>query len=252
MALVLGPDHSKLSKRHGAQTVAEFRAMGYLAEALVNFLAFLGWSPGTEEEIFTLAELRSRISFDRLQASPAILDQQRLDYLNGVWIRRLTVEQLSERIKPFLPQANPDQLVPIAAMVQERIRRLDQVPGLVGFAFSEPNPDADFLRGKLGADQARAFLEGVPERLEGEPCQMMERLRELALKVGSGEPVTDKKLVQAAMRVLRVATTGAEVTPPLPESLALIGRETTIKRIQRAIRALAATNQPSTDELEIR
>ncbi|MGC2208369.1 MAG: glutamate--tRNA ligase [Candidatus Dormiibacterota bacterium] len=252
VALVLGPDHSKLSKRHGAQTVAEFRAMGYLAEALVNFLAFLGWSPGTEEEIFTLAELRSRISFDRLQASPAILDQQRLDYLNGVWIRRLTVGQLAERIKPFLPQANPDQLVPIAAMVHERIRRLDQVPGLVGFAFSEPNPDADFLRGKLGADQARAFLEGVPERLEGEPSQMMERLRELALKVGSREPVTDKKLVQAAMRVLRVATTGAEVTPPLPESLALIGRETTIKRIQRAIRALAATNQPSTDELEIR
>ena len=81
---------------------------------------------------------------------------------------------------------------------------------------------------------------------------MMERLRELALKVGSREPVTDKKLVQAAMRVLRVATTGAEVTPPLPESLALIGRETTIKRIQRAIRALAASNQPSTDELEIR
>jgi glutamyl-tRNA synthetase len=252
VALVLGPDHSKLSKRHGAQTVAEFRAMGYLPEAVVNFLAFLGWSPGTEEEIFTLAELRSRISFDRLQASPAILDQQRLDYLNGVWIRRLPVDQLAERIKPLLPQATPAQLVPIAAMVQERIRRLDQVPGLVAFAFSEPTPDADFLRGKLSADQARSFLEGVPERLEGEPSQLMERLRELALQVGGGDPTTDKKFVQAAMRVLRVATTGAEVTPPLPESIALIGREEAMRRIQRGIRVLAASGQPSTEELDVR
>jgi glutamyl-tRNA synthetase len=244
--LVLGPDHSKLSKRHGAQTVAEFRELGYLAEAVVNFLAFLGWSPGTEEEIFTLAELRSRIAFDRLQASPAILDQQRLDYLNGVWIRRIPVDQLAERIKPFLPQATTDQLVPIAAMVQERIRRLDQIPGLVAFAFSEPTPDADFLRGNLSADQALGFLEGVPDRLAGEPSQMMDRLRELALHMGGGDPANDKKFVQAAMRVLRVATTGAEVTPPLPESIALIGKEEAERRIQRAIRVLAASGQTST------
>jgi glutamyl-tRNA synthetase len=251
VALVLGPDHSKLSKRHGAQTVAEFRAMGYLPEAVVNFLAFLGWSPGTEEEIFTLTELRSRISFDRLQSSPAILDQQRLDYLNGVWIRRLSVEQLAERIKPFLPQATTEQLVPIAAMVQERIRRLDQVPGLVAFAFSEPAPDADFLRGKLDAEQARTFLEGVPARLDAEPSRMMERLRELAVQVGGGDAAADKKLVQAAMRVLRVATTGAEVTPPLPESLDLIGKEEAMRRIQRAITVLAAS-PPSTEELDVR
>ncbi|HUY56630.1 MAG TPA: glutamate--tRNA ligase [Candidatus Micrarchaeaceae archaeon] len=239
VALVLGPDHSKLSKRHGAQTVTEFRELGYLPEALVNFLAFLGWSPGTEEEIFTLAELRQRMTFERLQSSPAILDQQRLDYLNGVWIRKLTVEQLAQRIKPFLPQATPEQLVPITAMVQERIRRLDQVPGLLTFAFSEPTPDADFLRGKLSREVARAFLEQVPALLDGDPDQLMDRLRSLAQELGVGDPTTEKKVLQSVMRVLRVATTGAEVTPPLPESIALIGKEAAVRRIQRAVRVLS-------------
>ncbi|MGC2190917.1 MAG: glutamate--tRNA ligase [Candidatus Dormiibacterota bacterium] len=238
VALVLGQDHSKLSKRHGAQTVSEFRELGYLPEALVNFLAFLGWSPGTEEEIFTLPELRQRVTFDRLQSSPAILDQQRLDYLNGVWIRKLPVDQLAQRIQPFLPQAQAEQLVPIAAMVQERIRRLDQVPGLLAFAFSEPTPDADFLRGKLSRGEARAFLEGVPALLTGDPSELMTRLRSLAQELGGGDPATEKKFIQSAMRVLRVATTGAEVTPPLPESIALIGQEAALRRVQRAIKVL--------------
>jgi len=242
VALVLGPDHSKLSKRHGAQTVAEFRELGYLPEALVNFLAFLGWSPGTEEEIFTLGELRRRMTFDRLQASPAVLDQQRLDYLNGVWIRALPVDQLAARIQPFLPQAAPGQLIPIAAMVQERIRRLDQVPGLVAFAFSEPDPPAEFLAGKLDREKARAFLETVPSALEGAPDQLMERLKTLARELVGGDPATEKKQIQAAMRVLRVAVTGAEVTPPLPESIALIGKEVALARTERAVQRLEASS----------
>ncbi|MGH7643232.1 MAG: glutamate--tRNA ligase [Candidatus Dormibacteria bacterium] len=239
VALVLGLDHSKLSKRHGAQTVAEFRELGYLPEALVNFLAFLGWSPGTEEEIFTLAELRQRMTFDRLQASPAVLDQQRLDYLNGVWIRKLSVEQLAARMVPFLPQATPDQLVPIAAMVQERIRRLDQVAGLLTFAFAEPEPSAEFLRGKLTSDQARTFLERVPAVLDGDPAELMDRLRRAAQEPAGGDPGPAKKYIQSAMRVLRVAVTGAEVTPPLPESIDLIGLEAAERRIQRALKALS-------------
>ncbi len=179
------------------------------------------------------------MSFDRLQSSPAILDQQRLDYLNGVWIRKIPVEELAQRIQPFLPQANQEQLLPIAAMVQERIRRLDQVPGLLAFAFSEPAPDADFLRGKLTREEARAFLERVPELLGGDPAQLMDRLRGLAQQIGGGDPATEKKFIQAAMRVLRVATTGAEVTPPLPESIALIGNEAAARRVQRATRVLA-------------
>ncbi len=240
VALVLGSDHSKLSKRHGAQTVAEFRELGYLPEALVNFLAFLGWSPGTEEEVFTLSELRQRMTFERLQSSPAILDQQRLDYLNGVWIRKLTVEQLAGRIQPFLPEAAPDQLVPIAAMIQERVRRLDQVPGLMAFAFSEPEPVADFLRGKLSREEALAFLERVPALLEGDPSLLMDRLRTTAQELAQGERAGDKKFIQSVMRVLRVATTGAEVTPPLPESIALIGTATAVSRIRRAVEVLGA------------
>ncbi|MGH7639691.1 MAG: glutamate--tRNA ligase [Candidatus Dormibacteria bacterium] len=237
VALVLGPDRSKLSKRHGAKTVAEFRQSGYLPEALVNFLAFLGWSPGTEEEIFSLAELRQHMTFERLQSSPAILDQQRLDYLNGVWIRRLPVATLAQRIAPFLPQAGGEQLEPIAAMVQTRIHRLDQVPGLLAFAFSEPTPSRELLRGSLTALEARTVLERVPPLMDDQWQLLMDRLKNLAGELFGRAP-TDGNRRRAALRVVRVATTGAEVTPPLDASLALIGREVAVRRIGRALAAL--------------
>jgi glutamyl-tRNA synthetase len=241
--LVLGPDHSKLSKRHGAQTVAEFRQLGYLPEALVNFLAFLGWSPGTEEEIFTLAELRARMSFARLQSSPAIFDQQRLDYLNGVWIRRLPLAELADRIRDFLPAADDGQLEPIAAMVQERIRRLDEVPKLVAFAFSEPTPTADALCGRLPRPAARTFLELALGPLEGDLRQLLDQLRETARglhrEFDPRVERTEKRFVQDAMQVHRVAITGETISPPLTDSIALIGAGEARARVNRALEILA-------------
>ncbi|MGH7609782.1 MAG: glutamate--tRNA ligase [Candidatus Dormibacteria bacterium] len=237
VALVLGADGSKLSKRHGAQTVAEFREQGYLAEALVNFLAFLGWSPGTEEEVFTLAELRERMTFERLQSSPAILDQQRLDYLNGVWIRRLPTAELATRLQPYLPQATPEQLGSIAAMVQTRIRRLAEVPGLVAFAFQEPEPDLETLRGRLTTAQAIAFLARVPDLLEAASDSLLERLQGLSQELVE-LPEQFKAQHRAHMQVLRVAVTGQTVSPPLPDSVSLIGPEATQRRVRRALRLL--------------
>lgn len=237
--LVLGPDHKKLAKRHGAMAVSEYREMGYLPEALANFLAFLGWSPGTEEEVFSLAELRSRMTFERLQASPAIFDQQRLDYLNGVWIRRLPVADLAQRLAEFLPQANSEQLKAIAAMVQERIRRLDEVPALLEFAFAEPAPPRELLCGQLTPDVARAFLELADPLLDDDLEALMEHLKAAAAGSLPDDPKQSKQRFKECMQVLRVAITGQRVSPPLPESISLIGRDAAHRRIARAIERLA-------------
>ena len=233
--LVLGPDRQKLAKRHGAAAVSEYRERGYLPEALINFLAFLGWSPGTEEEVFDLSELRARMTFDRLQSSPAVFDWQRLDYLNGVWIRRLSPGELGGRLQPFLPQASSDQREQIAAMVQERVRRLDEVPALVAFAWVDPEPDASLLRGSLSKEAAHDFLETVrPVVRRGGP-ELMVELRSLAGAAAAPQGAGAKAEVRRLMRVLRIAITGQEVSPPLDSCVALLGLDEADRRIRRAL-----------------
>jgi glutamyl/glutaminyl-tRNA synthetase len=142
-----------------------------------------------------------------------------------------------------------EQLAPIAAMVQERAQRLDQVPELVAFAFAEPAPDADFLRGKLEAGVARSFLEQVPQLL-GDEAQLVERLRELAITTLANEPETQKRRLREAMRVVRVAITGAEISPPLPASIALIGEAVARERIERALEMLRRAEVGTSLELQ--
>ncbi len=238
--LVLGPDRQKLSKRHGAEAVSEYRQMGYLPEALVNFLAFLGWSPGTEEEVFDLSELRQRMSFERLQSSPAVFDQQRLDYLNGVWIRRLSAAALAARLAEFLPGVSPEQLEPIARMVQERIRRLDEVPQLVRFAFSDTDPDADRLRGQLGTAEAADFLSGVIPLVAGDVAELMPTLRLRVAEFTNGQPESARARVRQLMRVVRIALTDQEVSPPLDAVVDLLGSDRAGKRLRRALERLQA------------
>ena len=239
--LVLGADHKRLAKRHGTGAVADYRGMGYLPEALVNLIAFLGWSPGTEEEIFTLSELRTRMSFDRLQGSPAVFDQQRLDHLNGVWIRRIPVADLASRLKGFLPGAGDSQLAQIAAMVQERIHRLDEVPDLVRFAFSEPHPSKEELAGRLDANRAAEFLGQAIALLDQGTEALMEGLKSTAAATGPEDAQLAKRHVRDCMQVVRVAITGQRISPPLPESVDLIGLEVARSRLQDAMAVMAAS-----------
>ena len=105
--LILNPDRSKMSKRKSQTAIADYRAQGYLPEAMVNFLAFLGWSPGTEEEIFSLDELASRFEIGEVHKAGAVFDRDRLDYLNGVYIRALTDADLAARLRPLCPRRSP-------------------------------------------------------------------------------------------------------------------------------------------------
>ena len=138
--LILNPDRSKMSKRKTQTAVDAYREQGYLPEALVNFVAFLGWSPGTEEEIFSLDELASRFEIEKVHKAGAVFDADRLDYLNGTYIRSLGDEQLALRLRPFVPALLDDAaILRLVPLVRERLVRLADVVDLASFLWE---PDA--------------------------------------------------------------------------------------------------------------
>jgi glutamyl-tRNA synthetase len=242
--LILNPDRSKMSKRKAQTAMSAYREQGYLPEAMVNFLAFLGWSPGTEEEIFTLDELAERFEIGKVHKGGAIFDRDRLDHLNGVYIRAMTDEQLALRLREWVPQAVADaDLIRLVPLVKERLVKLADVDELIGFAW-EPDdvvagwyqPEALEPR-KGGPEAARTALEGAREALGGIDAAdfaaelLDRRLREAAEAAGmkAGDFFSP----------IRVAVTGRTVSPPLFESIELLGRDRSLARINAAIGKLS-------------
>jgi nondiscriminating glutamyl-tRNA synthetase len=243
--LILNPDRSKMSKRKSQTAITAYREQGYLPEAMVNFLAFLGWSPGTEEEIFTLAELAERFEIDEVHKAGAVFDKDRLDYLNGVYIRSLADGQLAYRLRPFLPEALDDGiLMRLAPLLKERLVRLGDATELAAFLTETDDqvaamyePELLLPKGQPGAEVAEALtlardaLAAVPE-----PDFAAGELEAIcrATAEGSGWKAGD------FFRPLRVAITGRLVSPPLFGSMELLGRERTLARIEAALARLGA------------
>jgi glutamyl-tRNA synthetase len=227
---VLGPDKTKLSKRHGAAAVQEYRDQGYLSEAMVNFLAFLGWSPGTGEEFFTLEQLVAAFELEKVQVSPAVFDIAKLDSVNGLHIRGLPPDEFVRRLRPFVADLDDQLLTQAAPLVQERIQRLTDADALLRFLVDVPAelPRELVPKGRSAAEtaevlrQARAIFEAgdLDVDLEGS-------LRALAEKAG-WKP-------RDLFMSLRVALTGKTVTPPLPESARLLGPTECLSRIDFAL-----------------
>jgi glutamyl-tRNA synthetase len=237
---VLGRDGKKLSKRQGAASVLEYRDQGYLPEAVVNFLAFLGWSPGTEEELFTLTELSERFSFERVSASPAVLNPERLDWLNGQHLRRLPNAELAACLEPFLPGVMSAQVVPLLPLVRERMQRLTDAGPLLAYFFEEPEYPSELLvPDGHSPERAAGVLRAARERLQAldalEPEACNQALRQVAAEAGwkAGD----------VFMLLRIAITGRKVSPPLLESFPLLGRERVLARLTRAQEKLAASQK---------
>jgi glutamyl-tRNA synthetase len=229
---VHGPDGGRLSKRHGAVSVEDFRVQGYLPDALFNYLALLGWSYDDRTTIMSREELVERFTLDRLGASPAVFDYQKLEWMNGVYLRELSPEEYADVLVAYLREQGIDwdeELVRRAApLVQEKIATLGQFPEFAGFLFREVEPDAALL------DGGSAMLEGAGEvlsRVEPFTAEPIEAaLRDLAERL-------DLKPRQA-FQPIRVAVTGSKVSPGLFESLELLGREKSVARIEAARSAL--------------
>jgi glutamyl-tRNA synthetase len=243
--LILNADRTKMSKRKSQTAIADYRAQGYLPEAMVNFLAFLGWSPGTEEEIFSLDELVDRFEIERVHHGGAVFDRERLDHLNGVYIRALADEQLALRLRPFLPeQVADDDVLRIVPLVRERLARLGDVRELTDFLWQLD----DVVASQYATDDL------VPKRLEAADARrILERaagaLRELDEADFSAEILEERcraAAEEAGVKAgdffmpLRVAITGRSVSPPLFASIELLGRDRTLIRVDAAIARLAA------------
>jgi glutamyl-tRNA synthetase len=237
LANILGSDGKKLSKRHGAVTAEEFRAEGYLPEALVNFLALLGWSFDDRTEIMSIPELVERFTLERVGASPAVFDFQKLDHFNGVYLRALPPDDYAARLIEYLRDQGYDwdeQVVRATVpLVQEKIAKLSEYPEFAGFLFRDVDPDPALLDGRVleEAEQALAAVEpfttGTIERA----------LRALSEQLGL-KP-------RDAFQPIRVAVTGSKVSPGLFESIELLGRDATLERIRRAQAVNAPGSTPA-------
>ena len=234
-----------MSKRKTQMAITAYREDGYLPEALVNFIAFLGWSPGTEEEIFSLDELATRFELSKVHKGGAIFDRDRLDHLNGVYIRALTDEQLALRLRPWVPDAvADDDLLRMVPLVKERLVTLGDVVELLGFAW-EPDEvvavvvragAADSQEGRPGRGPGgaggRSRGPGEVDAADFSADLLEQRFREAADAAGmkAGDFFSP----------LRVAVTGRTVSPPLFASLELLGRERSLARVDLALDKLAA------------
>jgi glutamyl-tRNA synthetase len=222
--LLNGPDGRKLSKRHGAITVEDFRAQGYLPDALVNYLALLGWSYDDRTEIMTRAELVERFTLDRVGASAATFDYQKLEWLNGVYLRALAPDEYADALVAYLREQGyewDEQLVRRAApLVQEKIATLGEFPAFAGFLFARVEPDPALLGDGAVLPAAAEALAGV-EPFEAE--QIETALRGLAERLGL-KP-------REAFQPIRLALTGSSVSPGLFESLELLGKDESLARI---------------------
>ncbi|MGA2614210.1 MAG: glutamate--tRNA ligase [Spirochaetia bacterium] len=240
LPMVMGKDGQKLSKRHGATNVREFRRQGYLPEALLNYIALVGWSYDDSREFFSLGELERLFSMEKINKSPAVFDYQKLEWFNGSYIRKKTPDELACLIEPVLSEAgltaDPELLRKIGPLIQERVKLLSEVPEMVRFLFEDPAPPSPEALIPKKTDPARA-LDALKkaDALLGQLSDLGEeaetRFRALAEELGM-------KLGDLLMPV-RIAVTGAKVSPPLFGSIAAMGVERARARIARAASILA-------------
>ncbi len=253
LPLILNPDRTKMSKRKSQTAVDAYRAEGFIPEAFLNYLALLGWSSGTDDDIYSLDQLIDRFDLDRVQSSGAVFDRERLEWLNGQWIRRLPDADLVERLLPHLAGAigarldagvpgrlpTADDVATLLPMVRERLPRLDAIGSLVDFVFLDDvvSDPAAIVPKRWDAvttvDALTATREVIAEtgRVSFEADELEPALR--ALADARGWKAGD------LFGAIRVAITGRTATPPLFDTLVAMGYDRTLARLDAAIMAVA-------------
>jgi len=245
LPMILGPDKSKLSKRHGATAINEYRDKGYLPEAMINFLTLLGWSLDDKTEIMTLEEIIKNFSIERVSKTAAVFNIDKLEWMNGMYIRTLSVDDFAAKCLPFVERDLPAEikrpieisyLKQIAPLVQERAKTLGEVAGLIDFFYVDNlEYDAALLQGKLEKSQALIVLQKSIAVLESASEWKTEPMEH------SVRPLTEEVGLKAGpfFGVLRVAITGRTASPPLFQTMEVLGRQRCMDRLQKALKILS-------------
>ncbi|MSO96401.1 MAG: glutamate--tRNA ligase [Thermoleophilia bacterium] len=222
---VFGEDGKKLSKRHGAVSVGEFREAGYIAPALMNFLALLGWAPDGETTIMSRDELAERFTLEKVGSSPATFDYAKLDWMNGLYLRALDAGAYADTLVTFLREQgstwNEARVREAAPAVQEKIGRLGEFAGFAGFLFEDVDPDLTLLDGGVLTEAASQLA-----TVEPWDAATIERALKALCERLEAKPKT-------VYLPIRVAVTGSRISPGLYESLELLGRDVTLARLRQ-------------------
>ena len=229
---VNGADGAKLSKRHGAVSVDDFREAGYIPEALMNFLALLGWAPDGETTIMSGDELVERFSLERVGSSPATFDYAKLDWMNGVYLQRAPADEYADRLVGYLREQDvewPEEKVRAAApIVQEKIARLDEFAEFAGFLFHDVEPDTELLDARILSAAASALAAVDPWTAGGIEAALKRLCDDLGEKP------------RTVYLPIRVAVTGSRVSPGLYESLERLGKDEALARIEQRSRVFTS------------
>jgi glutamyl-tRNA synthetase len=243
MPHILGPDgNKKLSKRDGAKDVLDYIREGYLPEALVSFIATLGWNDGTEQEVFTIDELIQKFSLDRVGKSGARFDEQRLLWVNGHFIRQLPLDTLYEKVKDFWPPEaasyGDDYKKAVLGLVQERLKYFAELPALTSFFFTDLPVNMALIDHnkqlkKFDHSELKKLLEQARDLVADSDFtvgDLTKRLNNLLEQTGQKPGVL--------FSLIRIATTWAPASPGLADTLAVLGKKTTLRRLNTSLQAL--------------
>jgi glutamyl-tRNA synthetase len=233
--MILGPDKKKLSKRHGAQSVMEYKKMGYLPQAVVNYLVRLGWSFGDQEE-FTREELIEKFSLEAVGRSAAAINPGKLDWLNAQYIKRIELDELLQRVQPFIEakgysNIDSDLLRKAVLSLRERAKTLVEMADLSEFYFCEEIAYDEKAAGKFLSEEAVPMFSQVIRSLSEESILEKENAHRLIQQLAE---MRREPLVKIAQPI-RVALTGRTVSPPIDEVMEVLGKERVIRRLQKAV-----------------
>lgn len=236
-SLLMGPDGAKMSKRHGATAVRDYRETGYLPQALDNYLALLSWSPPEGREVLALSELMRVFDIHQLSASPAVFDKARLDWLNGRHLRGMQLQDLVEKAGPYAPRWSGHPLFPLMLeSVLDNLSTLGELPDYLE-VYGERAEPGEKARAWLRGDAALRILKRASRELESNEIRSLDDAREVVGRLKQEFLEKDFKVKEVLMPV-RVALTGRERGPALPYLLAVLGGRECIERLRGALAAM--------------
>ena len=239
LGMILGTDRKKLSKRYGAAAVEEWRELGIFPEALVNFLALLGWSPGDDREILSREEMESEFSLERIGASPSVFDPEKLLWVNSQYMARMPADELLRRAEPHSPAGMPEREAALAAVELHRTRARNTIElgrALSMYANDPEEYDADGLRKNVRPETAVEIqrLIAAYEKVEWTAPELDAALRQLAAEM----KISPSRLIHP----VRLGLTGVTVGAPLFDVVALLGKETALRRLKKFVEKLRASS----------